>query len=138
MRIAFLILSCLTLICTVSCNSAPESQTDVVEQEAPQTKPAKVLSVKKFKQKMIVPGAQLVDVRSDGEVEEGMIENATQMNISDWETFVTQTESLDKTKPVLVYCKRGGRSAKAADYLSKNGFEVYDLDGGYDAWSSEK
>lgn len=138
MKNTFLILSCLTLFCTYSCNSAPEVRTDMVEQVVMQTQPPEVLSVEDFKVKMNTPGAQLVDVRTDGEVADGMIENATQMNISDWDVFVESTASLDKSKPVLVYCKKGGRSGKAADYLSKNGFKVFDLEGGYDAWPSNQ
>jgi rhodanese-related sulfurtransferase len=69
------------------------------------------------------------------EVAQGKINGS--MNIDYFSpTFVaTATKKLDKTKPVLVYCAAGGRSASAAKDLKKAGFKkVYDLEGGYDAW----
>jgi predicted sulfurtransferase len=47
-------------------------------------------------------------------------------------------EALDKEKPVMVYCKSGGRSARAASILKDKGFEnVYDLDGGIIGWEED-
>jgi rhodanese-related sulfurtransferase len=41
----------------------------------------------------------------------------------------------DPGKPVLVYCRSGGRSARASKQLEKLGYKVvYDLDGGITAW----
>ncbi|MEM8892294.1 MAG: rhodanese-like domain-containing protein, partial [Bacteroidota bacterium] len=52
--------------------------------------------------------------------------------------FATQVESLDKSKPVLLYCKKGGRSARAAKQLQEMGFmTIYDLEGGFTAWSQK-
>ena len=79
---------------------------------------------------------QLIDVRTEDEYNGGHIENA--LNI-DWNgnDFDAQLTSLDKTKPVLVYCLSGGRSKKAAAKLNELGFkEVLELDGGYLAWSN--
>lgn len=40
-----------------------------------------------------------------------------------------------KNQEIVVHCKRGGRSAAAKDYLSKNGFtQVRNLLGGADEW----
>lgn len=78
---------------------------------------------------------QLVDVRTEDEFKGGHIENAKNI---DWNgnDFDAQLTSLDKTKPVLVYCLSGGRSKKAAAELKELGFrEVIELDGGYLAWS---
>ena len=42
---------------------------------------------------------------------------------------------LDKTQPLIIYCKSGGRSQQAALYLSDLGFtEIYNLSGGITAW----
>ncbi len=80
--------------------------------------------------------AQIVDVRTPEEFESGHIDNAKNINWFD-KNFEKEVASLDKTKPVFVYCKVGGRSAKAADKLSQLGFtEIYDLDGGYLKWES--
>ena len=79
---------------------------------------------------------QLIDVRTEDEFNGGHIQKA--INI-DWNgnDFDAQLTSLDKTKPVLVYCLSGGRSKKAAAKLTELGFkEVLELDGGYLAWSN--
>ena len=79
--------------------------------------------------------AQLIDVRTEDEFNGGHIKNAKNI---DWNgnDFDAQLTSLDKTKPLLVYCLSGGRSKKAAAKLTELGFkEVLELDGGYLAWS---
>lgn len=78
--------------------------------------------------------AQLIDVRTTEEYAGGHIDNAKNI---DWNgnDFDTQVASLDKTKPVFVYCLSGGRSKKAAAKLNELGFkEVIELNGGYLAW----
>ena len=93
------------------------------------------VSQTEFKKLMKDPSAQIVDVRTANEVAQGKINGS--MNIDYFSpTFVsTAQKKLDKTKPVLVYCAAGGRSASAAKDLKKAGFKkVYDLEGGFDAW----
>lgn len=83
------------------------------------------------------PQPQLVDVRTPEEFSSEHIPGATNIN---WNSniFVSETEKLDKTKPVFVYCKSGGRSHKAVEKLKELGFEtIYELDGGFMQWSSE-
>ena len=80
---------------------------------------------------------QLLDVRTPSEFERGYLPGAKNVDWKNQETFRTAAASLDKNKPVLVYCYSGGRSATAADYLVKQGFkEVYNLEGGYLKWTS--
>lgn len=79
--------------------------------------------------------AQLIDVRTAGEYAGGHIDNSTNI---DWNgnDFTAQVTSLDKTKPVFVYCLSGGRSKKAAAKLNELGFkDVIELNGGYLAWN---
>lgn len=81
---------------------------------------------------------QLVDVRTQGEVDQGYIDGAVHVDFMQWDEFTAGVEKLDKSQPVMVYCKVGGRSHKAAQYLVENGFEeVYDIRGGIDAWNKE-
>ncbi len=48
------------------------------------------------------------------------------------------TKALDPEKPVLVYCRSGGRSAKAVKLLREAGFkDVRDMEGGITAWEKE-
>lgn len=80
---------------------------------------------------------QLVDVRTPEEFTSGHISGALNLNIQDAD-FVAKIKALDKTRPVLVYCAVGGRSAKAATQFSKAGFKtVFDLKGGMTAWKAE-
>jgi len=78
---------------------------------------------------------QVLDVRTTEEWEDGVIEGAVRIN---WrgEGFEEKVgERLDPERPVLVYCRSGGRSAEAAESLEKLGFkQVSDLDGGVLAW----
>jgi rhodanese-related sulfurtransferase len=49
----------------------------------------------------------------------------------------THPDFQDKTRPIVVYCKSGGRSALATATLQQLGFtNVYSMIGGYDAWSA--
>ncbi|WP_286006501.1 rhodanese-like domain-containing protein [Ligilactobacillus aviarius] len=41
---------------------------------------------------------------------------------------------MQKDKPVALYCRSGRRSKKAAELLSKAGYEVYELDSGFHGW----
>ncbi|MEK7951035.1 rhodanese-like domain-containing protein [Luteolibacter soli] len=85
-------------------------------------------------EKQITDGVQILDVRTPDEWKEGHLEKAKLVTLSK-EGFVEKAKAeLDPKKPVLVYCKSGGRSAKAAKQLREAGFTVYDLDGGITAW----
>ncbi len=79
---------------------------------------------------------QLIDVRTPEEYKSGHLKNARLINFHQAD-FVQQLEKLDKEVPVLVYCAVGGRSGKTASKLMSMGFtQVYDLDGGINAWKA--
>lgn len=83
------------------------------------------------------PDAQLVDVRTPRECNNGIIEGAMMINIASPD-YATKIQELDRDKPILVYCAVGGRSGRAARQLQAWGFkEVYDLQGGISAWNSK-
>lgn len=89
----------------------------------------------KFEQEIKEPTSQIVDVRTPEEFAEGHIAKAVNMNVNDTD-FESKIATLDKEKPVMVYCRSGGRSAKAAGILKEKGFKhVYDLDGGMIGWN---
>lgn len=78
----------------------------------------------------------VLDVRTPEEVAQGKLEGAVVINIHDAD-FNEQVGSLDKQAPWLVYCKAGGRSARAMGIMVELGFkQVYNLDGGITAWSN--
>lgn len=83
-------------------------------------------------------GAQILDVRTPAEWNEGIIDGATMANIYE-KDFEAQLGKLDKEKPVAVYCKVGGRSGQAMAKMKELGFkEIYNLKGGMDAWKGAK
>ena len=80
------------------------------------------------------PTATILDVRTPGEFSKGHLVNAKNY---DWngEEFETQIKSLDKSKPIFVYCLSGSRSAAAAKQMRSEGFKtVYELKGGILKW----
>ncbi len=79
--------------------------------------------------------AQLIDVRTPEEFGAGSIPNAINIDFYS-DDFEAKLLSLDKEKPVFVYCKSGGRSGKTAQKLATSLYtEVYDLKGGFSNWS---
>jgi molybdopterin/thiamine biosynthesis adenylyltransferase/rhodanese-related sulfurtransferase len=44
---------------------------------------------------------------------------------------------LDKSREIVVHCKVGGRSQKAAEFLQQAGYKVHNLAGGIQAWSEQ-
>jgi len=80
--------------------------------------------------------AQLIDVRTAKEYNAGHLDRANNIDFFG-ENFRSDLQTaLDAKRPVFVYCKAGGRSSKAAKILQEMGCtEIYDLAGGYTAWS---
>lgn len=79
------------------------------------------------------PGTVL-DVRTQDEFNAGFVPDAV---LIDWysETFNDEVAKLDKTLPIYVYCRSGGRSKRAMERMSGLGFlEIYNLEGGMQTW----
>lgn len=101
------------------------------------TKESQTIDAKVFSTKIAAtPNPQILDVRTPAEFSSDHIDKA--VNI-DWlgDSFVAGVEKLDKTKPVFVYCKSGGRSQSAVEKLEELGFtDVYQLQGGILKWDA--
>lgn len=94
----------------------------------------KNVNVAEFEKLISENAGILVDVRTPGENAAGNIPNSQLMNIND-ANFAKNVATLDKNKPVLIYCRSGARSSKAAKFLESEGFtSVYNLNGGFMAW----
>ncbi len=78
----------------------------------------------------------VLDVRTPEEYKQGHLENAVLMNYNSG-NFESELNTLDQNKTYLVYCKAGGRSAKASELLSQKGFKVYNLEGGISDWTGK-
>jgi rhodanese-related sulfurtransferase len=77
---------------------------------------------------------QLVDVRTPAEYDQGHIANSQNIDFRS-PTFDEDVKQLDKTKPVILYCKSGRRSAICAKKMKEAGFKkIYDLEGGISKW----
>ena len=84
------------------------------------------------------PDAVVLDVRTEGEYDEGNIANALNIDIHKGQGFIYKLEELDKTKTYYVYCRSGARSGQACKIMSVLGFEkAYNLVGGILAWQGE-
>lgn len=84
------------------------------------------------------PNVQLVDVRTPEELQAtGHIEGAVNIDIES-DDFEARLVGLDKEKPVIVHCRTGGRSTKAARIMQKLGFkQVLNYKGGMNDWLSK-
>ncbi|WBX70931.1 rhodanese-like domain-containing protein [Tenacibaculum retecalamus] len=80
---------------------------------------------------------QLLDVRTPSEWAEGVIKKAIEINVTANNFENIALEKLDKTKPVYIYCRSGGRSKIASELLLKKGFETYNVLGGYNEWKQK-
>lgn len=73
----------------------------------------------------LAKGAQLIDVRSTMEFNQGALNGAINLPIN---TIQSCVESIDKSKPVLLYCRSGARSGMVQQFLISLGFkDVYNI-----------
>lgn len=83
-------------------------------------------------QQLADDGVRLVDVRQPHEFDQGHMPGAELHPLNEWPALVS---GWDRTQPVLVICRSGGRSSRAAAMLVDAGFDrVYNLDGGMMAY----
>lgn len=80
----------------------------------------------------------IVDVRTPEEFADGALPKAINISVTSLD-FPFEINKLDKEKPVMIYCKAGSRSARAAVAMKALGFNtIYELEGGYTAWQAAK
>jgi adenylyltransferase/sulfurtransferase len=78
---------------------------------------------------------QLIDVREPHEYQICRIPQARLIPLGE---LPQRLHEIDRSRPIVVHCKAGGRSAKAADLLRRNGFTgVLNMTGGILAWSDK-
>ena len=92
-----------------------------------------------FKKLMKIQGTVIMDVRTAKELSEGHIAGASVFIDINSEPFEERIQKLDKSKPYLVYCRSGARSAKACRIMDENGFKgpLYNLAKGISGWDGE-
>lgn len=124
MKFRYLIFILFSSVMLFSCNGQPSKNIETITPEA---------FAKKIKE---TSKPQILDVRTPEEFTSEHIDNAININ---WlgDNFVSEAEKLDKSKPVFLYCKSGGRSAKASAKLAELGFKnIYELQGGILKWNA--
>ncbi len=95
----------------------------------------KNLSQKEWSENISKQNIVILDVRTPKECAEGIIEGALMIDIMDAQNFMKEVETLDKSKNYYVYCRSGGRSEQACQYMSAQGFkEANNLIGGMLEW----
>lgn len=78
---------------------------------------------------------QLIDVREFSEYSEGHAIGAINVPLS--EIIKGKYSTIDKTKPVYVYCKSGVRAASAKVILQRAGYANVTVIGGLDDWTEQ-
>jgi rhodanese-related sulfurtransferase len=77
---------------------------------------------------------QLIDVRTPDEFSAGHLANAKSIPLQD---IGSRLGEIDKSKPVLLYCRSGHRSGKALEILVGKGFtDARHMAGGIVAWQA--
>ena len=82
---------------------------------------------------LIHDGAQLVDVRTDDEFDAGHVPGAVHVRLEQLEV----NSGLDRSKPVVLYCRTGERSGMAADAFAASGWDAHSIAGGLIAWTEQ-
>jgi len=79
---------------------------------------------------------QLIDVRQPDEYEFARIEGGKLIPLGE---IMGRMNEIDPERDTVIYCKMGGRSARAVEALERSGFtgKLRNLRGGITAWSNE-
>jgi rhodanese-related sulfurtransferase len=80
--------------------------------------------------------AVLLDVRETEEWVAGHIDGARHVPMYQIPQHVQDGEDLSADTPIVVVCKMGGRSAQVTAWLSQQGFDAVNLEGGMLAWAT--
>ncbi len=75
---------------------------------------------------------QVLDVREDFELADGVIPGAIHIPMGE---LGDRLPELDRTRPVIVVCRSGNRSATVANALTGAGYTADTIAGGMTAWT---
>ena len=116
----------------------PSSKTETTSTESTnQTASASVITLTAQEFAAKSPAGSILDVRTEGEVAQGKIEGAVEIDFYSAD-FLDQVSQISKDQEVYVYCAVGARSEEAARMLLQQGYtKVYHLQGGIQGWSQE-
>jgi len=111
------------------CGIVPEQKAPTMQNGIPQ------MSVKELKQRLDKgDNLYVLDVREPWEYQVANIGG----HLIPLNDLPRRVGELNPDQEIIVQCKSGGRSQRAAEFLARNGFEkIHNLAGGILAWSSE-
>ncbi|MES2799958.1 MAG: rhodanese-like domain-containing protein [Bacteroidota bacterium] len=118
-----------------ACASSTETSANASDSAAQATADVKNISAQDFNSTVEAQNAIVIDVRTPEETSQGIIKGCSMEINYNGDQFQSEIGKLDKSKTYIVYCRSGGRSAGAAQYMVDNGFtSVYNLAGGVNSW----
>ncbi len=79
---------------------------------------------------LVAAGGTLLDVRTQAEFDARHLDGALLIPVDELGSRIAEVPT---GQPVVVYCRSGARSARAATMLREAGYEVHDL-GSIDNW----
>lgn len=79
-------------------------------------------------------GVRVVDVREKYEFDGGHVPGAVHIPMSVVPLRIEDIKDRGNADPVWVICESGARSWQVADYLTRHGLSVVNVDGGTSAW----
>lgn len=98
------------------------------------------LTTETIKEELNTDSAVLIDVREKEEVEEGHLDKALWLPLSEFaeapENYMASIKEAFETKKIYLYCKSGGRSGQVGQFLSQEGLNAINI-GGFQELSSE-
>src|SRR3989338_10310028 len=90
------------------------------------------LTVDELKQKLDSKAkVRILDVRNPDELPYGSVAGSEQIPLPELEK---RYKELDKKEEYVVYCRTGGRSSRACEFLTQKGYKATNLIGGILAW----
>ncbi len=79
-------------------------------------------------------GERVLDVREKHEFDGGHVPSAMHIPMSVVPLRIEDIKGSDSSNPMWVICESGARSWQVADYLTRQGLTVINVEGGTSAW----
>ena len=92
------------------------------------------ISAKDLYDKLQAEELQLIDVRETDEFASGHVAGARNLPLS---SLAEHYGQLDKKIPYHIICQKGGRSARACEFLEAKGYQVINVEGGVEAFPAK-
>ncbi|MGN6413644.1 rhodanese-like domain-containing protein [Flexivirga sp.] len=80
--------------------------------------------------------AVMIDVREQNEWDAGHAPGAIHIPLGDLPARLDDLPESDERDPLPIMCRSGNRSGRAVAWLSQQGFDVINVDGGMKQWAS--